>query len=175
MSDIIYPTLDFFIYDLKDAINATEEEKNQLRESFRAKLPPDIALVDSDFESEYLELLPNQKYYDFSNENNTIEGYYYPVRLNDTYGLQIDCSINNLIEPQPVASFAILKQEIESKLKVQKYSLGQTLMLSCSRPENFNQSSQEIAKSCYEVLRNNSNFYQDLWGKGKIFDGEIFE
>ena len=41
MSDIIYPTLDFFIYDLRDALNATEEENRQLRENFRAKLPSD--------------------------------------------------------------------------------------------------------------------------------------
>ncbi|MGK7940694.1 MAG: hypothetical protein AB4062_11200 [Crocosphaera sp.] len=175
MSDIIYPTLDFFIYDLRDALNSTEEENNKLRENFRAKLPSDIELIDPDWESEYLELLPNQKYYDFSNENNTLEGYYYPVRLNDTYGLQIDCSINNIIEPQPVASFTILKEEIESKLKGKKSSIGQTLMLSCSRPENSSQSCQEIAESCYKVLLEHGNFHQDLWGKGRLFNGEIFE
>ncbi|NEP27516.1 MAG: hypothetical protein F6K49_38095, partial [Moorea sp. SIO3I6] len=87
MSDLIYPTLDLFLYDLRDALNLTEAEKQENQAKFRAKLPADSQFSDPDLETKYLELLPRQKYYDFTTANNTLEGYYYPVRLNDTYGL----------------------------------------------------------------------------------------
>ncbi|NEP54525.1 MAG: hypothetical protein F6K65_39325, partial [Moorea sp. SIO3C2] len=82
MSDIIFPTLDLFLYDLRDALNLTEAEKQEKQAKFRAKLPADSKLSDPDLETKYLELLPKQKYYDFTTANNTLEGYYYPVRLN---------------------------------------------------------------------------------------------
>ncbi|MDJ0728640.1 MAG: hypothetical protein QNJ33_01470 [Crocosphaera sp.] len=175
MSDIIYPTIDLFVYDLKSSLNATDEENRQLEDYFRSKLPENTKLVDPDIEIEYLELLPNQKTIDFTNKNRNLEGYYYPVRLNDTYGLQIDCSIDNLTEPQPVDSFAILKEEIESKLQGKPATIGQTWMLSGCLAENSENSPQKIAKFCYHLFLENANFEQDLQGKGSFFEGEIFE
>ncbi|MEA5533870.1 hypothetical protein [Crocosphaera sp. XPORK-15E] len=99
------------------------------------------------FNKEYLELLPNQKIVDFTNPNKNLEGYYYPVRLNDTYGLQIDCSINDLTEPQPIDSFIVLREEIESKLKGKPATIGQTWMLSGFLPDkNSSKTPEEIAK-----------------------------
>ncbi|MDJ0659229.1 MAG: hypothetical protein QNJ42_07020 [Crocosphaera sp.] len=176
MSDIIYPTIDLFVYDLQSSLNATEEENHERKVYFQSKLPENTQLVDSDIEIECLELLPNQKIADFTNKNKNLEGYYYPVRFNDTYGLQIDCSINNLTEPQPVDSFAIIKAEIEATLQEKSATIGQTWMLSGCLPENSQKSSQEIAKFCYTLFLENANFEQDLQERqGYLFEGEIFE
>lgn len=94
MSDLIYPTLDLFLYALKTSLNTTDAEIQKNKVAFLGQLPPDTQFHDPDIETEYLELThPTQ--IDLISNNKTLGGYYYPVRLNDTYGLQIDCSINN--------------------------------------------------------------------------------
>ncbi|MGK7881072.1 MAG: hypothetical protein AB4060_13360 [Crocosphaera sp.] len=175
MSDIIYPTIDLFIYDLKNSLNATDEENHKLEVHFSKKLPQKTKLVDPDIEIEYLELLPNEKTIDFVNQNRNLEGYYYPVRLNDTYGLQIDCSVDNVTEAQPLKNFAFIKEEIEVKLKGKSANLGQTWMLSGCLPKNNRQSVQEIARYCYDLFGENADFEQDLQGRGRLFEGEFFE
>ncbi|MGK7956232.1 MAG: hypothetical protein AB4063_13435 [Crocosphaera sp.] len=176
MSDIIYPTIDLFIYDLKNSLNSTDEENRQREAYFYSKLPENINLVDPDIDIEYLDLLPIDITFDFTNSDKNLEGYYYPVRLNDTYGLQIDCSIDNLTEPKPLDSFAIIKEEIEEKLQGKPATIGQTWMLSGCLPKNSEKSPEEIAKFCYNLFLENGNFAQDLQKrKGSLFAGEIFE
>ncbi|OLT59114.1 hypothetical protein [Moorena bouillonii] len=164
MSDLIFPTLDLFLYDLRDALNLTEAEKQENQAKFRAKLPADSQFSDPDLETKYLELLPRQKYYDFTTANNTLEGYYYPVRLNDTYGLQIDCSINNQTDPQTPDCFARLRAEIEWRLQGERAILGQTWMLSGCLPKTSSKSYEYIAQSCYHVFQTAANWSQDLQG-----------
>ena len=77
MSDIIYPTIDLFIYDLKSSLNATDKENRELEIYFRKKLPKKTKLVDTDIEIEYLELLPNQPPIDFVNQHSTLLGFYF--------------------------------------------------------------------------------------------------
>ncbi|AOY80098.1 hypothetical protein BJP36_09320 [Moorena producens JHB] len=164
MSDLIFPTLDLFLYDLRDALNLTEAEKQEKQAKFRAKLPADSQFSDPDLETKYLELLPKQKYYDFTTANDTLQGYYYPVRLNDTYGLQIDCSINNQTDPQTPECFARLRAEIEWRLQGETATLGQTWMLSGWLPKTSSKSYEYIAKSCYHVFQTAANWSQDLQG-----------
>ncbi|NEO45872.1 MAG: hypothetical protein F6K55_17780 [Moorea sp. SIO4A3] len=165
MSDLIFPTLDLFLYDLRDALNLTEAEKQEKQAKFRAKLPADSKFSDPDLETKYLELLPRQKYYDFTTANNTLEGYYYPVRLNDTYGLQIDCSINNQTDPQTPDCFARLRAEIEWRLQGERATLGQTWMLSGWLAKTSSKSYEYIAQSCYQVFHAAANWSQDLQGE----------
>ena len=106
MRELVYPTLDLFLYDLKEALNTTDEVTRKNQEIFIKKLPPHVTIIDSVGEAEYLELLP-QKTEDFQTDK--LEGYYFPVRLNDTYGLQINCSVNNQTESQSVKSFSLSK------------------------------------------------------------------
>ncbi|NEO99825.1 MAG: hypothetical protein F6K58_14330 [Symploca sp. SIO2E9] len=175
MSDLIFPTLDLFLYDLRDALNSTEADKQQNQANFLAKLPANIQLSDHDLETEYLELLPKQKYHDFTTADKTLDGYYYPVRLNDTYGLQIDCSVNNQTEPQATECFAFLKAEIEARLKGNTATIGQTWMLSGWLPEKSTTSYEEIAQYCYQDFQKAANWSQDLQGEGSLFGGKIFE
>ncbi|NES18845.1 MAG: hypothetical protein F6K41_07940 [Symploca sp. SIO3E6] len=172
MRELVYPTLDLFLYDLKEALNITDEATQKNQEIFTQKLPPNITIVDSAREAEYLELLP-QKTEDFQTDQ--LEGYYYPVRLNDTYGLQINCSVNNLTEPQPVESFSILKSQIESRLNEQPITLGQAWLLSGWLPENATQTPQELAQDCYQAFCKDSNWQDALQGEGSFCDGKIFQ
>ncbi|MEH2070389.1 MAG: hypothetical protein V7K47_19895 [Nostoc sp.] len=171
MSDLIYPTLDLFLYALKSSLNTTDAETQKNQVAFLAQLPSDTQFHDPDIEAEYLEIShPTQV--NFISQNKTLEGYYYAVRLNDTYGLQLDCSINNQTEPQPAKSFAILKTEIEQKLNKELETIGKTWLLSGWLPENSSQNFEDIAKDCYYAL-----FKDTYWQpeQGNFLGGKFFE
>ncbi|BAT51985.1 hypothetical protein NOS3756_09160 [Nostoc sp. NIES-3756] len=171
MSDLIYPTLDLFIYALKTSLNTTESETQKNKENFLAQLPPNTQFYDPDIETEYLEVThPAQ--IDFISQNKSVEGYYYPVRLNDTYGLQIDCSINNQIQAQAAKSFITLKSEIEQQLSKQLTIIGQTWMVSGWLPENLTQNPEDIAKDCYYALFPGNDWQPN---QGTFLDGKIYE
>lgn len=172
MRELVYPTLDLFLYDLKEALNNTDEAIRKNQEIFTNKLPPTVKIVDSDSEAEYLELL-TQKTADFKTDK--VEGYYFPVRLNDTYGLQINCSVNNQTEPQPVERFGLLKSEIESRLNKQPITLGQAWMLSGWLPEQSTQNPKDIAQDCYKAFSKDGNWQRDFQGEGTFLGGKIFQ
>jgi hypothetical protein len=172
MNALIYSTLDLFLYDLKEALNTTDEVKRKNQEIFTKKLPQTVKLIDSDREAEYLELLP-QKREKFQTDK--VEGYYFPVRLNDIYGLQIDCSVKNQTESQSVECFGFLKSQIESRLNQQPITLGQAWMLSGWLPEHSHQSPQEIAQDCYKVFSKDGNWQRDFQGEGTFCGGKIFQ
>ncbi len=171
MSDLIYPTLDLFLYALKTSLNTTDAETQKNIAAFLAQLPSDTQFHDPDMETEYLEITSPPQI-DWISNNKRLGGYYYPVRLNDTYGLQIDCSINNQAETQPAKSFAILKAEIEPKINKELAIIGKTWLLSGWLPENSDWNHEEIAKDCYSAL-----FPDTYWQpeKGTFLDGKVFE
>lgn len=172
MSDLIYPTLDLFLYALKAPLNATNEEINKNKENFISQLPDNTQVNEFDSETEYLELTyPAQV--DFKPNDETLEGYYYPVRLNDTYGLQIDCSIKNRTEPQPVECFTILKTEIENRLNKELATIGQTWIVSGWLPKDDSQNPEDISQNCYYALFKDNDCQQK--GEGTFLGGNIFE
>ncbi|OWY66143.1 hypothetical protein B7486_38080 [cyanobacterium TDX16] len=171
MSNLIYPTLDLFLYALKSPLNATEEEINKNQENFLSQLPDDTQIKEHDGETEYLELTKPAQI-DFK-PNDGLEGYYYPVRLNDTYGLQIDCSVKNPTDPQPAKCFTILKTEIESKLNREVAIIGQTWILSGCLPKDAFQNPEDIAQDCYYALFNDKNWQQK--STFTFLGGNIFE
>ncbi|MFW9261058.1 hypothetical protein A4S05_14480 [Nostoc sp. KVJ20] len=175
MSDLIYPTLDLFLYALKTSLNTTDAETKKNQAAFLAQLPPippNTQFQEHEGENEYLELIEPARRIDFISQDKTLEGYYYPVRLNDTYGLQIDCSINNQTETQPAKSFTILKTEIEQKLNKELAIIGQTWLLSGWLPENSSRNPEEIAKDCYYALFKDTSWQPE---KGTFLDGKVFE
>ncbi|MBH8564881.1 hypothetical protein I8748_22305 [Nostoc sp. CENA67] len=170
MSDLIYPTLDLFLYTLKSPLNATEEEIQKNKATFLAQLPPDTQFNDADIEIEYLELTyPPQ--IDLQPTKEILEGYYYTVRINDTYGLQIDCSFKNQLEAQSAKYFEILKAEITQKLNSPLSTIGQTWMLSGWLPGNSPRNPEDIAKDCYCAL------FTGSWqpNRGRFLDATVFE
>ncbi|MGV0108060.1 Transmembrane protein [Nostoc sp. DSM 114160] len=171
MSDLIYPTLDLFLYALKTSLNTTDAETQKNQAAFLEQFPSGTQFYDPDIETEYLEIThPPQ--INFISHNKSLEGYYYAVRLNDTYGLQIDCSINNQTETQPAKSFAILKNEIEQKINKELAIIGKSWLLSGWLPENSSQNHEDIAKNCYYALFNDTYWQPD---KGTFLDGKVFE
>ena len=172
MRELVYPTLDLFLYDLKEALNNTDEAIRKNQEIFTNKLPPTVQIVDSDSEAEYLELL-SQKTADFKTDK--VEGYYFPVRLNDTYGLQINCSVNNQTKPQSVECLGFLKSEIESRLNKQPITLGQAWMLSGWLPEQSTQNPKDIAQDCYKAFSKDGNWQRDFQGEGTFWGSKIFQ
>ncbi|PSB49942.1 hypothetical protein C7B80_00805 [Cyanosarcina cf. burmensis CCALA 770] len=171
MSNLIYPTLDLFLYTLKSPLNATQQEIYKNQENFLSQLPDGIQIEEDDSETEYSNLTKPVRV-DFKT-NDDLEGYYYPVRLNDTYGLQIDCSVKNQTDPQPAKCFKNLKTEIESKLNRELAIIGQTWILSGCLPKDLFQNPEDIAQDCYYALFEDSDRLQK--GKGTFLGGNIFE
>ncbi|NER31443.1 MAG: hypothetical protein F6J89_28465, partial [Symploca sp. SIO1C4] len=179
MNDIIYPTLDLFTYDLRNALGEGQEELQRNRDFFKKKLSQDLHEFlfqrDTVFEDDYIELLPKIKKFETSSETYPLEGYYYPVRLNDMYGLLLDCSVNNQTEAQPAASFKKLKAEIEQRLNHQPATIGQTWIISGWLPQSEANSPENIAKDCYKALMPGSSWERNLEGQGQFLGAKIFE
>jgi len=182
MTDLIYPTLDLFLYDLRNGLGDNEAEISDRRQQFLKKVPESLHQTicnnDNDFETEYTELIPQSKVKKFETirESNSLAGYYYPVRIGDSYGLLVDCSVENQTYPQPAECFKELKQEIEqNQLKGELANIGQTWMISGWMPQGTDKSPEEIATACYQSLIPEGNWQQDIDGKGKFLAADIFE
>ncbi|MFP4099557.1 hypothetical protein [Coleofasciculus sp.] len=94
---LIYPTVDLFLYDLVDGLGQSNEQIQENRRRFWQRIYQDslsdqklAELQDAEILfSSYIELLGVEKIERFKYP---LDGYYYPVKLGDTYALQIDCS-----------------------------------------------------------------------------------
>ena len=176
MSDLIDPTIDLFLYDLKNALNTSKNDINENQNRFKARLPDNkIKLQDNETETAYLELT-NPIKPDFQPDNKSLQGYFYAVRLNDTYGLQLQCSLNNKTAPQSVEKFAIIKTEIDQKLELNQNppTIGQTLLLSGYLPKDSPLDPETIAQKSYQLLVKEAKPI-DLYGRGIFLKGNLFE
>lgn len=177
MSDLIYPNLFLFLYDLREGLgeNKTNLAKNQ--RIFAAKFPESLSqsLYSSDtaFEAEYLELLANQ-IEEFADSDKPLEGYYYPVRINDTYGLLLACSFAEDTTRYPTSCITKFKSKIEEKINNQKGTLGQTWLILAQLP-NPTSNPEDIAKNCCQALNLGLNWERDLQGQGQLLGGTVFE
>lgn len=181
MNYIIYPTVDLFLYDLRDGLgqNSSTIENNQ--QNFLNKLPKNISADilnricahDRQFEPEFIELLGEEPTLTTFEESVDYDGYYYPVRMSDCYGLLIDCSPKDSKQRKLTKEISQLQKLIGDRLKGQPATLGQTWMIYGQVPEGFD--SETIAKECYQALFPNTDWEKHLQGKGKLLAGEIFE
>ncbi|WP_144053166.1 hypothetical protein [Xenococcus sp. PCC 7305] len=130
-------------------------------------------------QTEYFDLFLDPKTgeneFDFEPQNPALEGYYYPVRINDVYGLQIDCSVKNLSEAQDVTSFADIKIEIENKIASDHLTIGYTWLVSGWLREEDSQNAATIAQACYEVLFPENNWRTGIYSEGDFLNGKFFE
>ena len=123
MSDLIYPALYLFLYDLREGLGDSPNKIDKNWKNFRRKLPREdnsnepnlnniltqyFQLENKNLDTEYVELLPELNKPELNLNNRRIriednfEGYpvevsYYPVRLFDTYGLVLDCACKSLV------------------------------------------------------------------------------
>lgn len=172
MNELFYPTIDLFIYDLRSPLNASASEVEQNYRDFLTRLPPGIELKNIEIETEYLELTTPTRV-KLQPVNLRLEGYYYPVLLNDTYGLQIDCSVNNLTDPQPIDSVSAIATEIAKAAAPKALTIGRTWTISgwltAAQPDP-----ESIAIDCYQTLFKDK-VTPEIWGKGTFLDAQIFE
>ncbi|NEO99682.1 MAG: hypothetical protein F6K58_13585 [Symploca sp. SIO2E9] len=115
MNDIIYPTLDLFLYDLREGLGENVGEIADNQEGFARKLPERvrsrIKQQDVEVEAEYVELLGyrGRDKFDSNSQKYALKGFYYPVRIGDSYGLLLDCSVSQSIS----TSVILIKLKLE--------------------------------------------------------------
>ncbi len=177
MINLIYPNLFLFLYDLREGLGEDSQSLTANQKNFAAKLPTNIRSSlfshDSVFESEYLELLTN-RFEGFTDSDKPFEGYYLPVRLNDTYGLLLGCSFKEDRTPHSVSCLAQFKDKINEKLNNQHPNIGQTWLI-VTEMDNQNISPEEVAKKCCQSLNIGLKWERDFQGKGSFLGGSIFE
>ncbi|MDZ8083178.1 MAG: hypothetical protein RMX35_29450 [Nostoc sp. DcaGUA01] len=189
---IIYPSIDLFVYDLKDGLG---EDENQIKENcqnFCRKIYGD--LDEANFQKQYIEFL---NYKDNSADViellgkaqtreflSPLDGYYYPLQIGDTYALQVDYSgkldaigkVNDAPQYIDDEPFVKLKVEITNRLSQQTGTIGQTWLLWGKLTETKTEPEvEEIAKECYTKIVSNYKWQRDFIGKGKLGEGTIFE
>lgn len=172
MNELFYPTIDLFIYDLRSPLNADADKIEENIRAFRTRLPPNIQFKDSKKENEYLELTTPPRL-DLNPVDRRLEGYYYPVLLNDTYGLQIDCSVNNLTEPQPINSFSSIAAEIQLASQTKALTIGKTWLMTGWSTAEY-QDTESTAIDCYKTVFDDKST-PEIRGKGTFLNADIFE
>ncbi len=194
MNELVYPTLDLFVYQLRNGLGDNEEQVRKNHERFWKNLP-DKLKVDLDREleaqsTEYTKLLdllkPALKDNLHIKENHfffrhsacrllgdfEIEGYYYPARLEDTYGLLFDCSVNDRVKPQPVSCFQDLREQAAAK----KGNLGKTWMISGFLRESAKPDSEALANLAKQAYK--EGLMPGEWQEqkpGKFLGATVFE
>lgn len=134
MRQVIYPSLDLFVYQLAEGLGADDDKIKADKQAFLKNLagvsPEKLSEVEKSLDQESDEL----KYFDFTKIEPDITqvkyragGYYVPVRLSDTYGLLFATSVedDDPLKEQPVSSFKALK----SLAKTKQGNLGTTCIL----------------------------------------------
>jgi hypothetical protein len=187
-SQLIYPTLDLFLYDLAQGIGQSESEINQNQNRFWQRIYGEkITEKDlTEFQtrentlSSYIELLDTQRIEHFKHP---LDGFYYPVKLGDTYALQIDYSgkrndseWDNLPETEKLPS---LKQTVLAHAHNLPGEIGESWLFwaKLASQNQTSQSLEALAEECYKNLNifPKSNWKQDKKGQGKFKDITIFQ
>ncbi|OQW93596.1 MAG: hypothetical protein BWK79_10315 [Beggiatoa sp. IS2] len=188
MSHVTYPpTLDLFLYDFREGLGQNNPEIEEQRRKFKLKLssvPDDIKNQVDEYDArpdEHIELFGREPEcispFECENKEGKYEGYLYPTRLSDSYGLVIDCSYICGEKPTEHLPNYInnLKQIIESKLGEEKAELGQTWVFYTAvmnaTPDEYN----TIAQNCYQALIPTADWQKDMTGKSQFSGGKLFE
>lgn len=194
MSDkIIYPSIDLFLYDLKDGLGQDETKVDQNSQQFCKKIYGD--LDEKSFQEKFAQF---QKYKHSDADaielletrtrefQSPLDGYYYPLQLGDTYALQVDYSGKRDADGKPNDDeqelddkpFLKLKQEILQSISQQTGTLGQTWLVwgqLTRRGHKSDWNTEKVAQECYTQLVSTGNWNQDFIGKGSLLGGTVFE
>lgn len=190
---VIYPTIDLFSYELAEGLRQRDEEIDPNRKNFWRKIhgkdPTAVQLEDAiKIESEvstYIELLGTEKKKCLADP---LDGFYYPVKLGDTYALQIDCS-SNLEDPaleyapRDIKNFSQIQQNIINLPHQSKNShcesipfnyVGQTWFV-WAKLASANQSPLTTAKQIYAQLQifEHPNWEKDLKTEIKTTEAKL--
>lgn len=194
-TQLIYPTLDLFLYDIQDGLGKdlqTDDKRQQFWQRIygnfpnnsNGKTPHDETFLTQlkeaeKSESSFIELLGSDRVKHFERP---LEGYYYPVRIGDTYALQVDCSgvysdgmRQSNYKPQSLKNLQAIQEEIIAHINNQPGTIGQTWMM-WGQLSDANQNSTQVALECYKQLAPEPhNWERDLKAKGQILGATVFE
>jgi len=182
---LIYPTVDLFVYDLAQGMGQDEEKISQNRQGFWQKIYGDKIypaqleqLKQAETETaDYIELLGDKQVEKF--ESN-LDGYSYPVKLNDTYaalfnfsGVEVD--EDNKFKPKEIDCLESLKKEVISRVNPSA-TIGQSLLVSGQLTAN-DQDALKTAQTCYSQLNlvPNAKWERDLKADGQFLGADFYE
>jgi hypothetical protein len=186
---LIYPTIDLYLYDLRQGLGQDLATLKENELVFLDKLPPSLQNKikaspppeKMEWETEFVRLLTEE--YEFIEPINLppeYEGYYYPVQLSDTDALMVDCSVRDRTYNTSIQEIKTLKEIIVNQvLKKQGGSLGQTWLISGQLPSDIKIASDDVeklAQKCYNLLVGKELDCQGKpQGEGKLLGGRFFE
>ncbi|HBL12352.1 MAG TPA: hypothetical protein DD379_13270 [Cyanobacteria bacterium UBA11162] len=189
---LIYPTLDLFIYDLRESLGQDPSQNNCNRRQFWQKIVENL----DEAQLAELEALENPEadYVQLIGEpfESPLDGYYYALQFGDTYALQVNCAgeykdayTHQRNEgTQNIQNLEKLKQIIISKinhtldnleiLPERQGTIGQTWLISVQIADS-NQDPKHLAQACYEQLTPNPNWKPDFKEQGRLLGSRIYE
>jgi hypothetical protein len=183
---LIYPTVDLFVYDLAQGMGQDEEKISQNRQLFWQKIYGDKIsatqleqLKQAETETgDYIELLGDKQVEKF--ESN-LDGYSYPVKLNDTYAAlfdfsgEIEVDEDNKFKPKEIDCLESLKKEVISRVNPSA-TIGQSLLVSGQLTAN-DQDALKTAQTCYSQLNlvPNAKWERDLKADGQFLGADFYE
>jgi len=182
---LIYPTVDLFLYDLADGLGQTDSEVNQNRQHFWQKvygdnLTPELLakLKIAETNANYIDLLGDKLFADFES---AVDGYYYPVKLGDTYALQIDSSGNaqppeKQLLPQDIRCLEAIRKEICDRTHGSNATIGQSWLIWGQLTAN-DQDALATAQNCYREFKlfENPKWESNLQNKGEFLGANFYE
>lgn len=182
MAIVLCPTIDLFIYDLRNELGQTLEEIRDNKALFLQKLPRSFSGstldADNQYEAGFVELLEEKTQVEqlaFTAED--YQGYYYPIRFQDVYGLLVDCQPKNKNSPLSINCIGQIKKLLEDKLQGQTATIGQTWMISVQLShEPFSEENVEVlAKECYQEIFPLASWEKNYKSKNEFLGGILFE
>ncbi|RCJ37940.1 hypothetical protein A6770_14240 [Nostoc minutum NIES-26] len=186
--NLIYPTVDLFVYDLQQGLGQTNEQINKNRHNFWRKIHPDLnkdyeTIKNDDLlkklaalenpEADYAELFVPDKLEKFPPD---LEGYYRALQFGDIYALQVDCSVIDDNISKPITRFQDIKKNIESRIHHQKGKIGQTWFVWGQLEKIYNAEEIEaIAKQCYLQINPDYQGEINLQNQGNFLGATAFD
>ncbi|OUL29958.1 hypothetical protein BV378_04905 [Nostoc sp. RF31YmG] len=192
---IIYSSIDLFLYDIRDGLGEDEKKISSNCQDFCRKIYNDLDanslqekqrefLNYKDSRADVVELLGKARTRNLKEISSSLDGYYYPLQLDDTYGLQVNYSgkldangqANDVAQDIDAEPFSKLKQEITNRLSQQTGTIGQTWLLWGKLTSTKTEVEiEDIAKQSYTQIVSDYNWQRDFIGKGNLAAGTIFE
>ncbi len=200
MYELIYPTVDLFLYDLRDGLGQSDQKVAINRQKFWQKIDPaiDPTIIDlqtskENPEKEFVKL-HDQKF-----PEPYLDGRYFALQLGDTFFLQVDASDHTTKDaptpepdpPRSLSQLAKLKNLVINKLNHHEKAtaidpdklgtLGQTWLVwgkataNNTTPDHL----RSIAQACFPHLTPNQNWkskFTEIETKiGELVGARVFE
>lgn len=187
MIELNYLTVDCFLYDLVEGFGESEGKIQENCRRYWQRIYGN-SLTDEQFAilqargetlSNYIELLGKQR---IEALKYPLDGYYYPVKLGDTYALQIDCSgkLNDADWEQlpQIKKIPEIKQIILENTHNLPGDLGENWLIWGRLSASVSKSELEtVAAECYHSIKlvSQPNWQRDLKGQGNYRGATFFE